>query len=348
MINLEYKPLKLDLLHPFGITRETKYSTTNVIVKLTYKENNTTYTGYGEAPPSKFYGETADSVIAYYKWVDNEKILNTDPYDIYNIHKKLNQINFNFAAKSGIDIAIYDLLGKIHHVPAHKYLGFTNKSHSTSYTIGISSLDDMIQKTIHAINAGYDILKIKLGTNIDEIIISSVRDTAPDASIRVDANAAWDLKHALRMVKVLEKNNVELVEQPLASNNLNDLKILRQATILPIIADETCLLLEDVPKLYGLVDGINIKLSKHGGITNSLKILHAAQACHMKIMIGCMIESSLGIAAAGILGTQADYLDLDGCLLLKNDPFNILSFEQSKLIIPEVTGICPENAVNIF
>ena len=338
-MKLEYKAHELDLRFPFGISREIKYAATNVITKLTYKENGKTYIGYGEAAPSKFYGESPDTVMAFYKWVETEKILQTSPHDIANIHKKLNQMGGNYSAKSAIDIALYDLIGKIHNIPTYKYLGFDSNIPKTSYTIDISDIETTLHKTGDALITGYDVLKVKLGTHMDEEIMFSVRQAAPDVTIRVDANAAWDLKTALKMVKVLEKFNVEFVEQPLASNNLNDLKFLRESTTLPIIVDESCITSNDVIRLYGLVDGINIKLSKNGGITNALKIMHTAKACNMKVMIGCFLETSLGIAAASLIATQADYVDLDGCLLLKDDPFGLVNFDRCKMSISNSPGI---------
>lgn len=342
-MKLEYKPIKLELTHPFGISREVKESVTNIFVKLTYEENGKKYVGYSETHPSEFYGENADTVMAFYKWVEDQKILNCTPYEIADINKNLNKMGRNFAAKAGIDMALYDLLGKIYHAPTYKYLGFNNSIPKTSFTIDISNIDLTLKKTGEALMTGYDIFKVKLGTKYDEETIFSVRQAAPDVKIRVDANAAWDLKRALKMVKILEEYKVEFIEQPLAQNNIRDLEILRTATSIPIIVDESCVTLDDVPLLAGLVDGINIKVSKNGGITQSLKMIHAAQACNLKIMVGCFVESSLGIAAASIIGTQADYIDLDGCLLLRKDPFDIVKFKKTQISIPEIPGIAPDN-----
>lgn len=338
-MKIDYKPVTLQLKHPFGISREVKESVTSVFVRLTYEHNGQTYSGYGEAAPSRFYGESADSVVAFYKWVEDQNILDSSPYEIVNINRQLNKTGRNYAAKAAIDIALYDLIGKMNNIPAYKYLGFSNKLPKTSYTIDISDLDMILKKTETALSSGYDILKVKLGTDTDEKIILSIRQAAPEAVIRVDANAAWDLKTALKLIRVLEDNNVELIEQPLAQNNLKDLEILRRATSIPIIVDESCIFSSDIANLHGIVDGINIKLSKCGGITESLKLLHTARAFNLKVMVGCFLETSLGIAAASIIATQADYVDLDGCLLLKEDPFNILTYDKSSIYIPEVPGI---------
>lgn len=342
-MKLEYKVMELDLMYPFGIAREIQYKAENVFTKLTYKSNGKTYVGYGEAHPSNFYGESTGTIIDFYKWVEEEKILETTPYNIAEINQNLAKRGRNYAAKSGIDIALYDLVAKMNNIPAYKYLGFSNKLPKTSYTIDISNIGMTLKKTGDALMTGYDVFKVKLGTPKDEDTIFSVRQAAPDVAIRVDANASWDLKTAMKMVKVLEDNNVEFVEQPLAQNNIKDLKFLREYTTIPLIVDESCMVPDDIIKLNGFVDGINIKLSKCGGITNALKMVNTARACGMKVMVGCFIESSLGIAAASLIASQADYVDLDGCLLLKEDPFNIIEFDKCNMKIKDIPGIAPDN-----
>lgn len=342
-MKLEYKTAHYELKYPFGISRDVTHSVRRVMTKLSYKHNGKTYFGYSEAVPSKYYGETPESVLAFYQWVEEEKILDHTPFEIATINEKLSKMGRNYAAKAGIDCAIYDLIGKIYNVPAYKYLGFNKTLPKTSYTIDISDLEMILKKTGDALISGYDILKVKVGTRIDEEIIFSVRQAAPDVTIRVDANAAWSLKTALKMMKVLEKYNIEFVEQPLDQNNFKDLSILREATTVPIIADESCVTCDDVIKLYGLVDGINLKIAKNGGITNALKMLHTARSCNMKVMVGCFLESSLSIAAATIVGTQADYIDLDGSLLLKEDPFKLIEYDRCHLKIAEIPGIAPDD-----
>jgi len=344
-IRLQYKPVKLELKYPFGISREIKYDVTNVFTKLTYSYKGKEYSGYGEAAPSKFYGESAGTIVDFLNRVSEEKILATNPFQIAEINKNLNKIRYNAAAKSSIDIALYDLIGKMLDIPAYQHLGVNNRIPQTSYTIDISDLEMILQKTGEALMAGYDVFKVKLGTAIDEEIIFSIRQAAPDVKIRVDANGAWDLKTALKMAKILEHHNVEFLEQPLEAGNIKDLKILRQATTLPIFVDESCISYEQIPELSGSVDGINVKLSKCGGITNALKTLHVARAHHMKVMVGCFLETSLGIAAGALVGTQADFVDLDGCLLIKEDPFETLIFDRGNIKFKDTTGI---SACDIF
>lgn len=342
-MKLEYEVRNLDLTYPFGISREISRFVTSVFVKLTYEENGKKYIGYGEAHPSKFYGETAETIIAFYNWVVEEKILESSPYQIYEINKNLSKMGRNYAAKCAIDVALYDLLGKINNLPTYKYLGLSKDIPKTSYTIDISNIDLTLQKTGDALMAGHEIFKVKLGTSLDEETIFSIHQAAPDVTIRVDANAAWDLKRALKMVKYLEQFNIEFIEQPLAQNNLADLEKLRTATTIPIIVDESCITLNDVPKIAGIADGINIKLSKCGGITPALKMISAAQACNLKVMVGCFVETSIAISSAGLIASQADYVDLDGCLLLKKDPFNLVTYKKNHLILQDIPGIVPEN-----
>jgi L-alanine-DL-glutamate epimerase-like enolase superfamily enzyme len=338
-IKLEYKPLNLELKYPFGISREIKYAVTNVVVKLSYEYQGKMFSGYGECAPSKFYGECPDSIIAYLKWVEDENILNTTPFDIQTINTNLNKLRYNNAAKAGIDSALYDLIGKITALPAYQYLGYAGQLPQTSYTIDISNLEMILKKTGEALMAGYNVFKVKLGTHMDEEIIFSIRQAAPDVKLRVDANAAWDLKTAIKMARVLEKYDVEFIEQPLAADNLIDLPTLRSATSLPVIVDESCTSPEDVLKLYGLVDGINIKVSKCGGLTNAIKMMTIAKTCHMIVMTGCFLETSLGIATASIIGTQSDYVDLDGCLLIKEDPYQLLNFNKARITFQNHPGI---------
>jgi L-alanine-DL-glutamate epimerase-like enolase superfamily enzyme len=169
--------------------------------------------------------------------------------------------------------------------------------------------------------AGYPILKLKVGTARDEEILRMIRDEAPEKTLRVDANTAWTAKEAIRRIPMLEEFGVEFVEQPLPPGDLEGLRLVRKASRLPIVADESCEVAEDVPRLAGAVDGVNIKLAKCGSLREAVRIVHAARAHGMSVMIGCMIESTLGIAAALQLTPLVDYVDLDGAALLAEDPF---------------------------
>ncbi|HEX8997416.1 MAG TPA: dipeptide epimerase, partial [Ktedonobacterales bacterium] len=184
----------------------------------------------------------------------------------------------------------------------------------------------------------YPILKIKVGTGRDLEIVRAIRE-ATDATLRVDANAAWTPKEAIRVIRELEPYNIEFVEQPLHPADLEGLRFVREHVALPIIADESCVTEEDIPGLVGAVDGINIKLMKCGGIHHALRMIHTARAHHLKVMLGCMIESSLSITAAAHLTPLVDYADLDGNLLVRDDPFDGVRVERGKLMLPERAGL---------
>jgi len=207
---------------------------------------------------------------------------------------------------------------------------------STSFTISISSPEQM-KKEVEE-NPGYDIYKVKVGTPEDVEMVAAVRE-ATKAKIRIDANAGWDLKEALQKIKALEKYNIELVEQPLYWKDYDGYKILRRRVDLPIIADEGIMRAEDIPLYKEGIDGINIKLQKSGGIREALRMIAMARALHMKVMLGCMVETSVGISAAANLAPLVDYVDLDGNLLLTNDPYQGISIKEGKLCYSDRPGI---------
>jgi L-alanine-DL-glutamate epimerase-like enolase superfamily enzyme len=183
------------------------------------------------------------------------------------------------------------------------------------------------------------VLKVKLGGPRDADTIAGVRAAAPEKILRVDANAAWTPKHALHMIDVLLDYDVEFVEQPVAAHDLAGLRFVRERSPLPIIADESCLVATDVPRLAGAVDGINLKLSKCGGIREALRIIATARAHDMSVMAGCMIETSLGVSAAAHLAPLLDYADLDGAALLAHDPFRGATIAGGTIVLPDAPGL---------
>jgi L-alanine-DL-glutamate epimerase-like enolase superfamily enzyme len=235
-------------------------------------------------------------------------------------------------------MALYDLLGKRLGAPVYQLLGLNpERTPLTSFTIGIDEPAAMARKAAEAAKQ-YPILKIKVGTGHDSEIVRAIRE-ATDATLRVDANAAWTPKEAIRVIRELEPYNIEFVEQPLHPADLDGLRFVREHVNLPIIADESCVSESDIPRLVGAVDGINIKLMKCGGIHHALRMIHTARAHHLKVMLGCMIESSLAITAAAHLSPLVDYADLDGHLLVSDDPYEGVRVEQGKLILPERAGL---------
>jgi L-alanine-DL-glutamate epimerase-like enolase superfamily enzyme len=207
----------------------------------------------------------------------------------------------------------------------------------TSFTIAITAPDELVARVQAA--AAYPILKVKLGTDRDLAIVRTIRETAPRAIIRVDANAAWTPKHALRMIELCLDYGVEFVEQPLPPHDIEGLRFVRDRSPLPIVADESCVVATDVAKLVGVVDGINIKLSKCGGLREALKMIATARAHGMLVMCGCMIETTLGIAAAAHFAPLLDCADLDGAALLKDDPFTGVSIAGGRVALGDAPGL---------
>jgi L-alanine-DL-glutamate epimerase-like enolase superfamily enzyme len=233
---------------------------------------------------------------------------------------------------------LYDLAGQRLGVPVYRLLGLNPaRTPLTSFTIGIDTPEEMARGAREA-GRQYPILKIKVGTPRDLENVRAIRD-ATDATLRVDANAGWTPKAAVQHIAALADYGVELVEQPVAAGDLEGLRFVRERSPLPIFADESCVTVDDVPRLAGVVDGINIKLAKCGGLRNALRMIATARAHHLRVMLGCMVSSSLAITAAAHLSPLVDYADLDGGLLLAADPFAGVRVEAGKLILPDAPGL---------
>jgi L-Ala-D/L-Glu epimerase len=332
MLHINAKPIDLKLSTPFRISRGVQYTSPNVIVAIKYNE----HTGYGEASPSEYYGESVETVLACIAMFAGN--LGDDPFVIEDIMRHLNKImRLNPSAKAAVDMALYDIVGKILGVPLYKLLGLNPaRTPHTSFTIGIDTPAQMATKALLA--QDYPILKIKVGTKHDLEIIRAIRDVT-NAVIRVDANAAWTPKEAIRNIQALLPYNIEFVEQPIPAHDLAGLKLIRENVPIPIMADESSVTVEDIPRIAECVDGINIKLMKCGGLSNALKMIHVARAHNLRVMLGCMIESSLAITAAAHLTPLVDYADLDGHLLISNDPFTGVTVDHGKLILPDASGL---------
>ena len=295
--------------------------------------------GWGEAAPSRFYGETADTVIAALDRI-TPVLATANAWSIEAIEAEMHRtIRHNASAKSAVSAALHDLAAKRLGAPLYRVLGLDPASAPpSSFTIPITTDDDALRRALDDA-APYPILKVKLGGPRDADTIAGVRASAPDKMLRVDANAAWTPKHALHMIDVLLDYDVEFVEQPVAAHDLAALRFVRERSPLPIIADESCVVATDIPRLAGAVDGINLKLAKCGGIREALRIIAAARAHDMSVMAGCMVESSLGITAAAHLAPMLDYADLDGAALLANDPFSGATIDDGTIRLPEASGL---------
>jgi L-alanine-DL-glutamate epimerase-like enolase superfamily enzyme len=254
-------------------------------------------------------------------------------------HALAKAIRFNGAARAAVSGALHDMMGKRLGVPLYRLWGLDPAaSPLTSFTIGIAPDEKTLRERVNDA-ASYPVLKIKLGSSWDERIVRVVREMAPKKVLRVDANAAWTPKSALRMIPLLQELGVEFVEQPLPPEDLEGLRFVRERSALPIVADESCLVASDIPKLAGVVDGINIKLAKCGGLREALRMIATARAHGMLVMAGCMIESSLGITAAAHFAPLLDCVDLDGAALVSNDPYVGATIEGGKVVLPAGAGL---------
>jgi len=332
MLHIDAKPVDLRLSTPFRIARGVQNTSSNVIVQIQYNE----HVGYGEAAPDEYYGENQETVLACISTFAGN--LGDDPFLIEDIMSHLDHlIRLNPAAKAAVDMALYDLVGKMLNVPVYKLLGL-NPKHTphTSFTLGIDTSDNMAKKALLA--RDYPILKVKVGTKHDLDNLKAIREVST-ATIRVDANTAWTPKEAIKMINALAPYGIEFVEQPTSPRNLDGLRLIRDNVPVLIIADESCVTIEDIPRLAECVDGVNFKLMKSNGITNVLKMIHVARAHNLRVMIGCMIESSLAITAAAHLTPLVDYADLDGHLLIDNDPYEGVKVANGKLMLPNTPGL---------
>jgi L-alanine-DL-glutamate epimerase-like enolase superfamily enzyme len=330
-------PLDLPLASPFRISRSVQTIGYNVLLRLETGDDEGAE-GLGEAAPSAYYGETRETVFAALTYFGD--VLGEDPLlheDILRAADRM--LHHHAAAKAALDMALYDVVGNQLGLPLYRLLGLNPaQTPVTSYTIGIDSPAEMARKAAAAAR-DYPILKIKVGTPHDVEIVRAIRE-ATDVTLRVDANAGWTAKQAIATINALAPYDIEFVEQPVAASDLEGLRLVRENVPVPVIADESCVTLEDIPRVADRADGINIKLMKCGGVAHALKMIAAARAHHLKIMLGCMAaESSLAITAAAHLSPLVDYADLDGPLLLATDPFEGVRYERGKLVLPDRSGL---------
>jgi L-Ala-D/L-Glu epimerase len=332
-MHLSWHRQELHLHRPFTIARGTEVHKQTLVVELTHEG----ITGLGEAVPVDYYGQTLES--AERTLAALTPLLGDDPFNLQSILDRLYaQYAHQLATVAAVDFALHDWLGKRLSIPTWRLLGLdAHRAPPTSFTIGIDKPEVVAEKVAEA--AGHPILKVKLGTDFDEQILQAVRRLAPDKPLRVDANASWKPVQALDRVRMCSDFGVEYVEQPVPPADLETLRRLHEARVLPIVADESAVRHTDIPGLVGCVDGVNIKLDKCGGIRMGLQMIHAARTHGMKIMLGCMIGSSLYIAALAQLSPLADWLDLDGHLLLENDPFTGLEYKAGRLVLSQKPGL---------
>ncbi len=338
-LRLRFFPYELQLRHVFTVATYSRSTTPDVQVEIEYDG----ITGYGEAsmPPylQKELG-TMDSVMAFLKQLQGKIGDFTDPFCLEDILAYVDAMSEgNAAAKAAVDIALHDLVGKLLQAPWYKLWGLDKtKTPSTTYTIGIDTPDVVRQKTEECANQ-FNILKVKLGGQNDREMIETIR-TVTNLPIAVDANQGWtDRQHALDMIHWLKEKGIVMVEQPMPKTRLDDIAWITQQSPLPIFADESIQRLKDIPKLKGAFTGINIKLMKCTGMREAWKMLNLARSLDMKVMVGCMTETSCAISAASQLSPAVDFADLDGALLIANDRFRGMEVVDGKITLPDLPGI---------
>lgn len=325
-------PFNLKFRHSFTISKGTKTHQPTLVVELKHFGLN----GYGEAPAITYYNITVEKMIEDLerKKTFIEKFAFTEPERYWHyLHHLLPNDPFLVCA---LDIAAWDLYGKIKNKKLYELWNsdITNNP-LTDYTIGIDSIEKMISKMKEK---PWPIYKIKVGTPDDIAIVKALR-AETNAILRVDANAAWDLRTALKLIPELEKLGVELVEQPLAKDNWEDMQTLYKESSLPLFADEACVFENDVEKCLGHFHGINIKLTKCSGITPALRMIKKARELNLKIMIGCMNESTVGSAAIAHLLPFIDHVDMDGPLLLEDDVATGIEYDFGKIVYSQTPGL---------
>lgn len=322
--------------HPFVIARGSTNGYKRAWVRIIDSDG---LEGWGEADPSSFYGESLETVLAAFERLAAH--LPRDPFDLEGAEARWEQVvPKNWSARAALSAALHDLVGKKLGQPLWRLWGLDpGRAPKSSFTIGLDTPEKMRAKVAEA--AEYPILKIKLGTERDEEILRTIRD-ATDKPIRVDANAGWTVARAKEMVPVLKEFGVEFLEQPLAPDDLDGLAEVRRTASqheLPVVVDESCLVSADIPRLAGRVDGINIKLAKCGSLREALRMIATARAHNMLVMVGCMIETSLGITAAAHFTPLVDAADLDGAALTTDDPFVGASIDGGQIRLPSEPGL---------
>lgn len=332
---LRFTPYTAELRHAFTIATASRTSTPGMLVEVEHDG----VIGYGEASMPPYLGESQASAAAFLALIDLGRF--PDPFQLGEILPAIDALApGNTAAKAAVDIALHDWIGKKLGAPWHRIWGLDpTKAPVTSFTIGIDTPEVVRQKTREA--APYKIIKVKLGRDpaTDRALIGAIRDVT-DRPITVDANQGWpDRADALRMIEWLATRGVLFIEQPMPKENPDDTAWLRERSPLPLIADESVQRLPDVRRALGVFDGINIKLMKCTGLREAHQMITVARALGLKVMLGCMTETSCAISAAAQLSPLVDWADLDGALLIKNDVFLGTTVVDGKLTLNDLPGI---------
>jgi len=330
---LRFTPYTLQLRHTFTLATSSRTTTPVMLTEIEYDG----VTGYGEASMPPYLGESQESVGRFLSLLDLSQF--TDPLIIEDIMQYVGSVSpGNYAARASVDIALHDLAGKLFGQPWYRLYGLNrDDTPMTSFTIGLDAPDVIKQKVAEA--GPYKVLKVKLGRDNDREMIEVIRSLT-EKPLCVDVNQGWtERDHALEMAKWLKEKGVIFLEQPMPKERKNDIAWLTQNSPLPIIGDEAIQNAGDIIDQKDVYSGVNIKLMKCGGLSAALKMINVAKALNLKVMIGCMTETSCAVTAAAQLSPLADWCDLDGNLLISNDPFDGLKIVEGKVTLPDRPGI---------
>ena len=333
-MQLSWAPYELQLRHTFTVASYSRTTTTDVQVEIRYDG----FTGYGEASMPPYLGQTVESVCAFLSKVDLGQF--ADPFQLDDILAYVDSLSpGDTAAKAAVDIALHDLVGKLLGQPWWRIWGLdAAKAPDTTFTIGIDTPDVVREKTRECADR-FNILKVKVGLDNDYEMIRTIREVT-DLPLAVDANQGWkDRQQALDEIFWLQEHGVVMVEQPMAKERLDDNAWITERSPLPVFADEAVQRLADIPALVGAYSGINIKLMKCTGMREAWKMATFARAAGLRVMVGCMTETSCAVTAAAHLSPRADFADLDGNLLISNDRFRGVTVESGRLTLPDAPGL---------
>jgi len=331
---LETEIVRLNLRHTWTTTMSSSAYRDTLHVRFTRDG----ITGHGEGAPIVRYHENAVDAQRALQSVQ-DLVTGADPWQFQKLMTEVfHRVPGQYAAKAALDIALMDWVGQKLGIPLYRYFGLDpNDAPVTTFSIGIDTPEITRQKVREA--EFFPVLKIKVGLDTDEATIAAVR-SATSKPLRVDANEGWkDKEEAVRKINWLAGQGVEFVEQPMPAEMLEETRWVRERVHLPLIADEACQRASDIPKLAGIFDGVNVKLDKSGGILEAWKMLQIARGLGLKTMLGCMVSSSVSVTAAAHLSPGVDYADLDGNLLISNDPFRGVQVKNGKLLLPDGPGL---------
>jgi L-Ala-D/L-Glu epimerase len=324
-VELRARTANLALAEEFAIARGAR--TTQEVVRLELEHEG--IVGLGEAVPVYYRGETARSTTEFLSEVA-PALARDDPFALEEIGQRVEDVEGQAGGKAALDAALHDWIGKRLHLPVWRLLGLARAAPPTSYTIGIDSVEGTADRARRA--RGFRALKVKMGDREDLARLQAVRAES-EAPLRVDANEGWTLESARELLPDLVELGVELVEQPFPADDVDSFRALREVEPRPpLVVDEGCHDLADVAPVSGYADAINVKLAKSGGLREAVRMIHAARALGLRVMLGCMVESQLGVAPAAAIASLVDWADLDGHLLLADQPYTGLALEDGRVL----------------